>query len=121
MDTTPLEGTTGKPKEAFIPFPSALRTGEPIQVVVQANLNSRDTGCDEVTNRLEHFVSILPESRFIVKHESLRTAELSRFPNLFVDQNNQVKATACRQSRGFTKSMEAGAGLADQGYSKRAF
>lgn len=94
VNTIPLEGTTGKPKEAFIPFPSALRTGEPIQVVVQANLNSRDTGCDEVTNHLEHFVSILPESRFIVKHESLRTAELSRFPNLFVDQNNQVKATA---------------------------
>lgn len=94
VNTIPLEGTSGKPKEVFLPFPSALRTGEPIHVVVQANLNIRDTGCDEVTNRLEHFVSILPESRFIVKHESLKTAELSRFPNLFVDQNNQVQATA---------------------------
>ncbi|QDX91300.1 hypothetical protein EEL30_02235 [Brevibacillus laterosporus] len=94
VNTIALEGTTGKPKEAFIPFPSTLRTGEPINVVVQANLNIRDTGCDEVTNRLEHFVSILPESQFVGKHEQMKTAALSHFPNLFVDQDNQVKATA---------------------------
>ncbi|WP_232696782.1 cellulose biosynthesis cyclic di-GMP-binding regulatory protein BcsB [Brevibacillus daliensis] len=92
VTSVPLIGEGGARQELFVPFPSTLRIGEPITITVQANQGERE--CILGVNGVDKYITILPDSQLVLPHDVSKTAALASFPNMFVQGENEVGATA---------------------------